>query len=43
MSTDRGNSFYVILETLREDNLEIEMGINSEDVFVFVNWIESTE
>jgi hypothetical protein len=41
MGTDRENSFGDLLEALREDHFEIEIDIDSEEVFAFVNWIES--
>jgi hypothetical protein len=39
----RSYSFNTILEILKQNNFEIEDGVDSREVSEFVNWVESTE
>jgi hypothetical protein len=36
-------SFHDILEILKSEEFKIEDGVDSAEVFAFVNWVESTE
>jgi hypothetical protein len=36
-------SFHDIFETLKRNDFHIEVGVESADVFAFVNWVESAE
>jgi hypothetical protein len=40
---DRKCSFHDILEFLKANNFQIEDGVDSAEVFAFVNWVESAE
>jgi serine/threonine protein kinase len=39
----RGCSFNDILEILRKNRFQIENGVDSAEVFAFINWVESAE
>jgi hypothetical protein len=39
----RQYSFHDILDILKHNNFQIEDGVDSVEVFAFINWAESTE
>jgi hypothetical protein len=41
--SERSSSFNTILEVLKQNNFEIEDGVDSAEVSAFVNWVESAE
>jgi serine/threonine protein kinase len=43
LQSDRGCSFHDILDFLKENEFQIEDGVDSAEVFAFVNWVESAE
>jgi hypothetical protein len=42
-SSETLHSFDAIFETLKQNNFRIESGVDSAEVFGFVNWVESLE
>jgi hypothetical protein len=43
LSSGTSYSFNTILDVLKQNNFEIESGVDPAEVSAFVNWVESTE